>query len=226
MRNCERTPEPKTMSNAYSKGYGIDNPPASEPETFQLFKNNLDFLRSRKEDILRSGDYYFVELSFAYASWPYIPGDGPLYLGMLLIGWDMGALVDHCAECGSKVLIYRISGSPLSGSNSYSGICTGTIKDVIGGESKEFIDRVNFICTLRRYAVLELKEKEQYLGQKFSFGGTGLEPAIKEKVVTRQLANPVSLEVLLNELKNNKARTTNPLKISELPGDLKLKFSK
>ena len=41
--------------------------------------------------------------------------------------------------------------------------------------------------------------KEKYEGKEFSWGGDGTKPAIKERTVTRNLHNPVSLDELLQD---------------------------
>ena len=47
----------------------------------------------------------------------------------------------------------------------------------------------------------EVQVEQEYDGFEFSWGDNGLKPARKNHLVTRQLANPVSFETLIEELK-------------------------
>ena len=70
-----------------------------------------------------------------------------------------------------------------------------------------------------------MKRWEKYDGFIFSWGGDGLEPARKKWLVHRQLAQAVSLEVLIDELKSGRLRKTKMPNVSCLKEECELKFS-
>lgn len=70
-----------------------------------------------------------------------------------------------------------------------------------------------------------MKRWEEYDGFIFSWGGDGLEPARKKWLVHRQLAQAVSLEVLIDELKSGRLRKTKMPNVSCLKEEFELKFS-
>jgi hypothetical protein len=90
---------------------------------FQVFSDNLAFILEHERGILNCADYFFCSADFSYCSWAWVGGDGPLYLGYLLLGWRDGSLTGVCAAYGGTVLVTSFGGSVLSGSNSWAGVC-------------------------------------------------------------------------------------------------------
>ena len=174
---------------------------AARQRDFDTFTQALDRILANEELILGCPDYFFTPLSFAYCSWPYVGGSGPLCIGYLLLGWRDGLFVEHCPDCNKPALVTSFGGSPLSGSNSWSGYCRECKKRVVGQDSqhKPFSLRIEYVSKLRKtYPEVEIF-KEKYEGKEFSWGGDGTKPAIKERTVTRNLHNPVSLDELLRD---------------------------
>lgn len=196
--------------------FGYSSPASSEKvEAFDLFVENLALIRKHDKDILECADYFFCPLPFASCSWPYVGGDGPLCLGYLMLGWEDGILLEQCEHCGSDCLITSFAGSPLSGSNSWSGIC-GTCKlkqSSKRSKHERFSDKVIFVNALRKKYPQSLSHWVDYEGAEFSFGGTGLRPAGKKRLETLHLFNPTSLQVLLVELASSRIRPKNSPKL-------------
>ena len=116
-------------------------------------------------------------LDFAFCSWAWVGGDGPLFLGYLLLGWR-DRLIGVCAACKGKVLVTSFGGSVLSGSNGWTAICQNCYSKQ-NGPWERLGDRSQFIRNLRRQYPHELCEWEEYYGELFSWGGNGLQPGKK-----------------------------------------------
>ena len=102
-----------------SKGF---TPELAESRDNEKFIANLPLLIENVEVILDCRDYFFVSPgAFAFCSWPYIGGDGPIYLGYLLIGWCNGKLIEKCEDCSGELLIYSFGGTFSGGCK--SGVC-------------------------------------------------------------------------------------------------------
>jgi hypothetical protein len=169
----------------------------------QLIFESLPLILKHESDILANSNYFFCTPSFAWCSVLYFAGDGPLSIGHLLKGWRDGMFTEPCSECGDKILLFCFGGSPLSGSSGWSGYCLTCVKQISGDGMAQgkFGDRGSFATALRRNFPLHKFEWEEYDGFKFSWGGNGLEPARKKRLVQTALAEPVSLEVLVRKLK-------------------------
>lgn len=193
-----------------SRGY-TGSPSSNNEEEFLLFTENLELIRAHEKTILECAEYFFCDIPFASCSWPYIGGDGPLCLGYLLLGWRDGLLIEPCPGCGGECLVTSFAGSPLSGSNSWSGFCSNCKKKYSKGQSihKPFYKKLGLITDLRKQYPQRVTRLEEFDSQKFSFAGDGLEPAKKTRPVTIELFQPVPLSVLIQELKEGVVRPKN-----------------
>lgn len=202
-----------------SRGYA-GSPSSNNEEEFLLFTENLDLLRANEKTILECAEYFFCHIPFASCSWPYVGGDGPLCLGYLLLGWSDGLLVEPCPSCGGECLVTSFGGSPLSGSNSWSGICSNCKKKYSKNPSihKPFYKKLGFIVDLRKQYPQRVTKLEEYDSQQFSFAGDGLESARKTRPVTIELFQPIPLSELIQELKEGKVRPKNSISTG-LEGD-------
>lgn len=203
-----------------SRGYDGSSSSNNEEE-FLFFTENLDLLRDHEKTILECAEYFFCDIPFASCSWPYFGGDGPLCLGYIMLGWKDGLLVEPCPGCDGECLVTSFGGSPLSGSNSWSGFCSScktkqTRRDSI---HKPFSRKLLFIVDLRRHYPQRVTRLEEYDGVQFSFAGNGLEPAKKKPPVIIELFHPVSLSELVKDLKEGTIRPKNPPRTG-LEGDL------
>ena len=169
----------------YSSGYrGNRHDQEKEKEELQLFCDNIDLLLRHEDDIFACDDYFLCLASFAWCSWPYISGDGLICMGDLLSGWGDGALIGKCPDCCGKVLVNAFGGSPLSGSNWWRGYCQ-VCQHTQNSRWEIFGTHVDYILQLRR----------------------------KQKMVLKQVADPISFESLINELKSGNVRKRNPPKV-------------
>lgn len=201
--------------------------PSLDEQDMELFIENLDLLLLSQQIIFNDRDYFFTPLSFAWCSWPYVSGDGQLFLGYLLCGWRDQILNEPCPNCSSgEVFVVSFGGSPLSGAHSWSGFCKVCRTKLSGRESvhKPFSKRSSYVQQLRKRFPERLSKWADYDGFVFSWSGNGLQPARKRRLVWTELANPTSLTDLIAELKSGNFRK-NPPKTALIRNDLKLKFS-
>jgi len=64
----------------YSYGYFSDEENLQNGESqFQILSDHLPLILQHERDILTCADYFFCPLDFAYCSWSWVGGDGPLY---------------------------------------------------------------------------------------------------------------------------------------------------
>lgn len=216
----------------HSYGYspdssGTDITRAEGESELGLFASNLELVLDHRDEILRISEYFFCSPGFAWCSWPYLGGDGPLPLGYLLAGWRDGWLREACPVCGAAVYITCFGGSPLSGSNGWTGICSRCrgIESRRGASPDSFRERLLAVVDLRRRFPLELSEWQEYDGYEFCWGGSGLRPARKRRLVRRRTAEPVSLKVLLEELSRGNLRESRAPGVCLLRSEAVLKFS-
>lgn len=191
---------------------------------FQLFCENISLILEYRQEILNCVDYFFCSPKFAWCSWAYVAADGPLYMGYLLIGWEENVLTTRCTACRGGVLVTSFSGSPLSGSNRWSGICLFCRNNQKGSWS-QFVPRLEFVSSLRQKYPAQVGESEEYSGFTFSFGGNGLQPAIKKRPVQNYVANPISFETLIADLKTGNIQTRKPPNVSMMRNNLAFKLS-
>lgn len=85
--------------------------------------DNVDLLRHQAERITGDPRLAAVTHPSAALSIAYL-GDGLVPIGALLRLWAMDAWTATCLDCGGRVLITSVGGSPLSGSHAWSGVCS------------------------------------------------------------------------------------------------------
>lgn len=207
----------------HSRGHA----PSLDEQDMELFIESLDLMLRSEQIIFNDRDYFFTPLPFAWCSWPYVSGDGELFLGYLLRGWRDQILKEPCSNCsGGEVLVVSFAGSPLSGAHSWSGFCKVCRTKQSARESvhKPFLKRLSYVQQLRRRFPERISNWEEYDGFVFSWSGNGLQPARKRRLIWKELANPTSLSVLIAELKSGEFRK-NPPKTALMRNNLKLKFS-
>lgn len=182
--------------------YSVGYLPAPDSDTryadAKLFFEHIHLFLAHSSDILQRPDYFFCPLSFAFGSWPFVGGSGPLRLGHLLIGWRDGDLLDHCLYCEADLYLYAFGGSPLSGSNWFAGKCitcgaSCTLRNVSG----KLIPLIQFAVRVRSQFPEQVTEVEEYDGFQFSWGGTGLRPARNQRQFTRRVCDPVEMRALI-----------------------------
>ncbi|MBI1270793.1 hypothetical protein GC174_10205 [bacterium] len=191
----------------YSRGFAPQNILTKEEaeEEKRFFLENLPVLLKHQKVVLDNPKYFFsLPGSFAFGSWPYIPGDGPVYTGYLLLGWQSGGLLEHCTECGGSIYLVGVGGSPLSGSGSCWGPCLecGEFKRTF----EKLSDKMVCIAELRQNHPVEKSEWVEEDGFEFCWGGggsgvgSGLSPAKKKRLVRRQLVEPSDFREMIVKL--------------------------
>jgi len=212
----------------YSSGYSpAERNPALNMEQQRLLMSNIDLINSQADQILGHRDYFFCQLAFAYCGWAYIAGDGPLHLGHLVLGWKEGSLVETCPECSMPMPIWLFAGSILSGSNCWQGFCLQcNERRTSHSDPSIFSKRMKFAMWARQSFPYEIAEWEEYDGYIFSWGGNGLAPSRKNRLVWRRLADPVTLETLISELASGTLRPAEPVQPKNLDGVSQLKFTR
>lgn len=188
-----------------------------------LFIEHLQLLIDHTEEIINRAEYFFCALPFAYCSFPYITGDGPFFAGYLLLGWRSGILTAPCPKCNQKILIIRFCGSVLSGSNSCTGYCQ-RCRTLELTRWEQFGPPCKFALDLRKTYQCTAKVPEEYEGFEFRWGGNGLRPARKTRLVTRQLYDAVDLQTLIQHLQHNTLSPHNPPKVAAFEAEIALKF--
>lgn len=135
----------------HSFGFAPNSSPSLD-EDYRIYANNLPLLLRNSQLIQSKSEWKSIELPFAWCSWPYVSGDGPLALGILLEGYQNGLLIEPCPTCTEDCFVTVFSGSPLSGSNSWSGYCLSCNQAKRAKESihKPFVKRLRFVSDLRR----------------------------------------------------------------------------
>jgi hypothetical protein len=172
---------------------------AASATEFEMFIEHLDLILQCEAEILLEQELFYCQPSFAWSSWPYVAGDGPLCLGYLILGWKNGILTETCPLCSGCMLVTSFSGSPLSGSISSAGICKDCRNTAVlkGPANKPIAGKISFICELRKSHPNGSTEWTQYEGFNFSWGGTGLIPAVKQRLVHNSNVVPLTLEGVL-----------------------------
>jgi hypothetical protein len=194
---------------AYEPGDSIREKASLEEK---LFFDNLPLILDHAQIIVENREYFFCPLAFCWCSLLWIAGGGPLCLGHLLLGWSAGVLTEPCSDCNGRVLVTSFGGSPLSGSNSWSGYCVGCRCKKAGNDSvhKPFTKRAGFAASVRKTYPTQISTWEEFDGFDFSWGGNGLQPSRKKRLVVHRTADAVDLETLINELKSGKLRKGSP----------------
>jgi hypothetical protein len=110
--------------------------------------------------------------------------------------------------------LYYLGGSPLSGSNSWSGFCVCGCGKKSGqySELEQFSRRRDVSIALRRQFPQEVSYWEEYDGSVFFWGGSGLQPARKRRLIVKPVVEAVAFNLLIEELKSGKARKGAPPK--------------
>lgn len=194
-----------------SQGY-VGNPASNNQQSISLFTENIELLRAHEKTILECAEYFFCDIAFASCSWPYVTGDGPLCLGYLLLGWREGLLLESCPTCVGECLVTSFSGSPLSGSQTWSAFCTNC-KTMQTSKNQpvqnRLIEKLNFIINLRKHYTQKTWQFEEQDAMQFTFGGNGLKPVKRLRKTSVDLVQPVTLRELVNELKDGKIQPKN-----------------
>jgi hypothetical protein len=167
-------------------------------ELLNTFCDHITLLLKNQQRILDRSETFFIELPFAWCSWPYIGGDGPLYLGYLLLGWQIGRLTAKCPKCSGTLRIYSFGGSPLSGINGATGACLEcNATHFVRRSDEDFRRSWRFVFKLRKRFPQNTAEQNIAEARVFSWGGDGFVTKDRKETVRKQVTTPIVFETLL-----------------------------
>ncbi|MFO8048874.1 MAG: hypothetical protein R6U29_07570 [Desulfosudaceae bacterium] len=169
---------------------------AAKEAEFALFREHLDLIFTYADNILQTPQLFFCGLGHARISLAYL-GDYQPPLGALLHLWRQNRLTDTCQHCGGDLLLFCAGGSPLSGSNSCTGLCRDC-RRVSGKTLASFIPVVKTLPYIR--ANLNSRKILRTRGQRFSFQHGLVGDPVPDQVIAKEVT-PVSLEVLIRRLR-------------------------
>ncbi|MFP4447058.1 MAG: hypothetical protein ACLFPD_12520 [Desulfosudaceae bacterium] len=170
---------------------------AAEKEAeFALFRDNLDLIFRYAGTIIDTPQLFFCGLGHARISVAYL-GDYHPSLGALLHLWQQGRLTDVCPHCGGELLLFCAGGSPLSGSNTCSGLCR-RCRRVSGKTLPSFAPVTKTLPYIRAH--LNIRKILRIRGQRFSFRHGLVGDPVPDQVIQKEVT-PVTLEVLLRRLR-------------------------
>lgn len=106
----------------------------------KAFSENLHTILKNRELILAHPEYFLLRTADIGASAAYL-GDSKLCLGGLFEAWNSSTILKVDDQHGNDAFITRISGSPLSGSNSYTAWIPATGKFICGRFEKKWLLR-------------------------------------------------------------------------------------
>ncbi|MBE7558004.1 hypothetical protein HS125_03260 [bacterium] len=86
--------------------------------------------------IMTQERYFWCRLEKARVSLAYA-GDCELCLGALVTLWTQGEFLQPCPKCGGAAYVVGVGGSPLSGNNSWGGLCP-RCDAAVSGSAKPF----------------------------------------------------------------------------------------
>jgi len=93
-------------------------------DLFRIIVENLPILWKHYDEIVERPELYFSEIDGASINMAFIGFNDPkLYLGDLLVLWKNGHWIQPCDICGEPAYVFRVAGSPLSGSGGGTGFC-------------------------------------------------------------------------------------------------------
>ncbi|MBN1970426.1 MAG: hypothetical protein JXR48_09140 [Candidatus Delongbacteria bacterium] len=111
-----------------------------------LFYENLSLILKHSKTILKTPELYFVTHDRFVMGSAYV-GGRYLYIGELLRSWNENVMIEK--DCCGRVLVFSNSGSVLSGSNYYSGICESCKKPISNHGGCGFMGRFVYFKNIK-----------------------------------------------------------------------------
>lgn len=118
---------PESLVRAWFEPIRQGQQKREEQRLLNLFAASVPLIWRQRERILADPQLFGartpMRIRVAYVS---MKDSGPYPLGVVVRAWSEYAenYTRVCPKCGGRMLIYSFSGSPLSGSSSYSATCT------------------------------------------------------------------------------------------------------
>ena len=117
-------------------------------------------------------------------------------------------------------------GSPVSVINSWGAVCKSCKQRTTGrSDGQKFRDRTIYASGVRKQFPQTISEWCEVDGYQFDWG-KGLKPVRKKQLVTKQVAEPMTLSELIADLKTGELVESSPPEAMAMDELLQLKFSK
>jgi len=144
---------------------------------FQTFQSNILFLYNNFEKVRTSAKCFFTTAPYEVCYTMSIGGTNvmnfklvkdPIPIGCLFMGWDIKPDLFQIEKDGKKGFIFHFSGSPLSGSNNWTGVILETGEIITGKDDSRFRERCEFInfltekCGKNLHELMEQKGTEHF----------------------------------------------------------------
>ncbi len=165
----------------------------------KLFCDNLELIMANADLIMRRPGFFYIrhgwmQIGGIYVGAKYIP------LGVLLKLWQSGSWIGECPDCGGRAYIYEAGGSPLSGSHYCHAVCPAC-REIVNSRHG-----VGFTVLMKQaFDLCERYSRKQKIlrtrGPVFSWSKGLVGEKVPDKIL-EDVVKPVSLETLVNELKN------------------------
>ncbi|MBX9877602.1 MAG: hypothetical protein K2Y22_04015 [Candidatus Obscuribacterales bacterium] len=186
-----------------------------EAREWKLFCDNIQQIIKHEKDIFACGEYFFCRPAFARYSLAYSDRATPLVVGYLLLAWRNDWLTGTCPKCCEKVLVTSFAGSFLSGSNRWTGLCVCCQCRQRGSWESDFRKRLSCMSNLGRLFPSEVTYLEK---------GSEHKPEDARRPVRKLVAIPVTLGVLIEELRTGAIRRGSPPNVRMLKDQFRFKF--
>jgi hypothetical protein len=102
----------------------------------EMVRDNLDRILEQADTILETPEKFHCLLHAAHLGLVTGPS-WQIPLGVLLLLWKDGKLITICPHCAGNTHILGAGGSPLSGANTFTGICVNC-REIVTGRLADF----------------------------------------------------------------------------------------
>ncbi len=176
-------------------------PEESEAEVIKnqkIFCENLDLILKHSDQIIARPEFFYIRHSWMMVGAMYV-GSNYIPLGVLLLLWQSGRWTTECLGCGGKAYIYKIAGSPLSGSHYCHAFCPVCAETLNSKQSKGFTVLMKQALDLSK----TYNQKRKILrtkGPRFSWRNGTVGEKVPDKIL-EDLVVPVSLTAIIKCLR-------------------------
>ncbi len=171
---------------------------AERTQNMQLFCDNLELILTNADLVIGRPEFFYIRHDWMLIGGIYV-GSKYIPLGVLLKLWQSGSWIGECSDCDGRAYIFKAGGSPLSGSHYCNAVCPVCRKIVNSRQNEAFTELMKQAFDLcdrynRKQKILRTR------GPVFSWSKGLVGKSVPDKIL-EDVAKPVSLETLVNELK-------------------------
>ncbi len=168
----------------------------------KMVRDNLDRILEQADTILETPEKFHCLLHAAHFGLTTGP-NWQIPLGVLLLLWQDGKLITTCLHCAGKTHIVGAWGSPLSGANTFTGICINC-KEIVSGGLADFSCVWQPLLNMRtKYRNYQKKLRRRTRVFSWKEGVSGVETP---EVVLQNAVQGVSLESLVRGMATSASR--------------------